>query len=205
MENILYIYNTLNTNTMSRIRLEIDGIRIYRPKKNWKLYFIIVADHPTEQDKMIVSTIPQEPFKLSKRHENEYFFDTQDLGSEGLFILSREMPVDRELNVHIYLRHTRKSQRDLGAILKEIESGIGGDAFGIVTDIVGAATIPWLIISKKAVSMIGKILNDIPDRDFGFVSAFERFGSEFESQTEIDREKDFTGDASLIYSWSLDE
>jgi hypothetical protein len=190
---------------MSKVRLEIDGIRIYRPKKSWKLYFVIIADHPTEADKMMVTTIPQEPFKLSKRHDNEYFFDTDQSGSEGLFILSREMPKDRELNVHIYLRHTRKSQRDLGEILKDLETGIAGDAFGIVTDIVGAATVPWLIISKKAVSLVGKILKDIPDRDFGFMSAFERFGPEFETQTEIDRKKDFTGDASLIYSWSLEE
>jgi hypothetical protein len=190
---------------MNRVRLEIDGIRIYRPKKNWKLYFVVVADHPSEKDKMIVSTIPQEPFKLSKRHENEYFFDTDQEGSEGLYILSREMPKDRELNVHIYLRHTRKSNRNLGEILADIENGIAGEAFGIVTDIVGAATVPWLVISKKAVSLVGKILKDIPDRDFGFVSAFERFGDEFETQTEIDREKDFTGDASLIYSWSMEE
>lgn len=189
---------------MNRVRLEIDGIRIYRPKKNWKLYFVVVADHPTENDKMIVSTIPLEPFKLSNRHENEYFFDTNQTGSEGLFILSREMPEDRELNVHIYLRHTRNSKRNLGEILADIENGVAGEAFGIVTDIVGAATVPWLVISKKAVSLVGKILKDIPDRDFGFVSAFERFGDEFETQTEIDREKEFTGDASLIYSWSIE-
>lgn len=151
----------------------------------------------------MVTTIPQEPFKLSKRHDNEYFFDTDQSGSEGLYISSREMPKDRELNVHIYFRHTRKSQKDLGEILKEIETGIAGDAFGIVTDIVGAANVPWLIISKKAVSLVGKIVKDIPDRDFEFMSAFESFGPEFETQTEIDRKKDFTGNASLIYIWSL--
>jgi hypothetical protein len=190
---------------MSKVRLEIDGIRIYRPKKNWKLYFVIIADHPTETDKMILTTIPQEPFKLTKRHNNEYFFDTDQSGSEGLHILSREIPEDRELNVHIYLRHTRKGQQNLGKILQQIESGIADEAFGTISDLVGSVSTTWLVISKKAVSMIGKILADIPDRDFGFVSAFERFGPEFESQTEIDREKDFTGDASLIYSWSLDD
>ncbi|MBL4560991.1 MAG: hypothetical protein JKX79_08390 [Labilibaculum sp.] len=154
---------------------------------------------------MLGTTIPHEPFKLNKRHDNEYFFDTDQSGSEGLYIVSREIPKDRELNVHIDLRHTRKSQRDLGEILKDIETGITGDAFGIVTDIVGAATVPWLIISKKAVSLVEKILKDIPDRDFGFVSAFERFGQEFETQTEIDREKELTEDTSLIYSWSVKE
>ncbi|BAX81796.1 hypothetical protein [Labilibaculum antarcticum] len=48
---------------------------------------------------------------------------------------------DRELNVHIYLRLTRKSQRDLGEILKDIETGVAGDASNIVTDIVGAVNV----------------------------------------------------------------
>lgn len=189
---------------MTRVRLEIDEVQIYRPKKRWKLYFVIIAEHPTEIDKMIMTTLPQEPFKLSSRHNNSFQFDTDDEGSEGLFVLSRELPDDRELNVHIYLRHTRRSTRDIGQILQDMENGIGGDAFGIITDIVGTTTLPWLVISKKAVSLVGKILAKIPDRNFGFLSAFERFGSEFEKQVEIDREKDFSGDASLIYSWSLD-
>lgn len=190
---------------MTRVRLEIDEVQIYRPKRRWKLYFVIIAEHPTENDKMIMTTLPQQPFKLSKRHDNSFQFDTDELGSEGLFVLSRELPEDRELNVHIYLRHTRKSIRDLGEILKDVESGIGGDAFGIVTDLVGTTTVPWLVIAKKAVPLVGKILTKIPDRDFGFLSAFERFGPEFEEQFEIDREKDFSGDASLVYSWSVDD
>ncbi|MNY08147.1 hypothetical protein D3C86_1409860 [compost metagenome] len=119
--------------------------------------------------------------------------------------MSREIPPTQELNVHVYLRHTRKSVRDFGEILKDIEGGIAGDAFGIVTDIVGTATVPWLVIAKKAIPLVGKILSAIPDRDFGFLSAFERFGPEFEEKYEIDRKKDFSGDASLIYSWSVDE
>ena len=190
---------------MTRVRLEIDEVQIHRPKKRWKLYFVVLAEHPTESDKMIMTTLPQDPFKLSKRHNNSFQFDTEEVGSEGLFVLSRELPEDRELNVHIYLRHTRKSTRDLGEILQDVESGIGGDAFGIVTDIVGTTTVPWLVIAKKAVPLIGKILSKIPDRDFGFLSAFERFGSEFEEVYEIDREKDFSGDASLVYSWSIDD
>ena len=190
---------------MTRVRLEIDEVQIHRPKKRWKLYFVIVAEHPTEEDKMIVTTLPQEPFKLSKRHQNSFQFDTDDIGAEGLFVLSRDLPDDRELNAHIYLRHTRKSTRDLGEILSDVENGIGGDAFGIVDDIVGTTAVPWLVIAKKAVPLIGKILTKIPDRDFGFMSAFERFGSEFEDQYEIDRKKDFSGDATLVYSWSVDD
>lgn len=189
---------------MTRVWLEIDEVQIHRPKRRWKLYFVVIAEHPADDDKMIITTLPQEPFKLSNRHDNSFQFDTNDSGSEGLFVLSRELPQDRELNVHIYLRHTRNATRNLGAILQDLESDIGNDAFGIVTDIVGTTATPWLVIAKKAIPLIGKILSKVPDRDFGFLSAFERFGNEFEEIYEIDRKKDFSGDASLVYSWSVD-
>jgi hypothetical protein len=190
---------------MTKVRLEIDEVEIYRPRKRWHLYFVVVAEHPTDEDKMIVSTLPQQPFRLTPRHENVYHFDTNQAGSEGLFVLSREMPEDRELNVQFYLRHSRKATRDLGQVLEDIKTGVAGDALGIVTDIVGTAGMPWLVIAKKAVSLVGKILEKIPDKDFGFMSAFERFGPEFESQTDIDRSKEFTGDAAMVYSWTVDD
>ena len=190
---------------MTKIRLEIDELQIYRPKKRWRLYFVVVTEHPSDPDKMIVTTLPREPFHLSKRHENNFQFDTDDYGSEGLFVFSREMPASRELNVHIYLRHTRSATLKLGEILQNIESGIAGDTFGVITDLMGKASTPWLVIAKQALPKVGNILAEIPDRDFGFLSAFERFGPEFEKQVEVDREKQFSGDASLVYSWSVEE
>ena len=187
---------------MTRVRLEIDEVQIHRPKKRWKLYFVVLAEHPEEEDKMILTTLPHEAFKLSHRHQNSFQFDTDDEGSEGLFVLSRELPADSALNVHIYLRHTRSGTRQMMDILGDIEKGVAKNAFGLVSDIVGTKTVPWLVIAKKAVPLIGQILSKIPDRDFGFLSAFERFGPEFEQNFEIDRIKDFTGDASLVDSWS---
>ena len=75
---------------MTRVRLEIDEVQIHRPKKRWKLYFLVVTDHPTEEDKMIITTLPHQPFKLSRRHDNSFQFDTDDAGSNGLFVLSRD-------------------------------------------------------------------------------------------------------------------
>ncbi len=190
---------------MTKVRLEIDEVEIFRPRKRWHLYFVVVAEHPEDNDKMIVSTLPQQPFLLTHRHDNVYHFDTGEPGSEGLFVLSREMPADRELNVQFYLRHSRKATRDLGKVLDDIKHGIAGGALGLVTDIVGTTGMPWLVIAKKSLSLVGKVLEEIPDKDFGFLSAFERFGPEFEKQTDIDRAKDFTGDAAMVYSWTVDD
>ena len=73
---------------MTRVRLEIDEVQIHRPKKRWKLYFVILAEHPTDTTKMILTTLPQDPFKLSRRHDNSFQFDTDQIGSEGLYVLS---------------------------------------------------------------------------------------------------------------------
>ena len=60
---------------MTSVRLEIDEVQIHRPKKRSKLYFVVVTDQPTEDDKIILTTLPHEPFKLSRRHDNSFQFD----------------------------------------------------------------------------------------------------------------------------------
>ena len=189
---------------MTRIRLEIDHLKIHRPKKRWNLYFVVVTDHPTEPDQKILTTLPEEyPIALHRMHENEYQFDTDQEGSEGLLVFSGDLPEDREKNVHLHLFHTRKLMRSLGETLANIETQLGGDAFGIVQELLGNA-VPWLVFASKAVPMVGRILAKIPDRKLGFVSCFERFGPEFELEAEIDREKQLSGPASLVYSWSVE-
>lgn len=190
---------------MHRVRLEIDEITIFRPKKRWNLYFLVVADHPTQHDKKIISCLPNEyPIRLHQRHNNYFQFDTDQMGAEGLYVLSQNLPPDRELNVHLHLLHTRSPLRQLGETLQKIKLDLGDNAFEIVENLLGNNT-PWLIFAKKALPLLGKIITHIPDRKMGFVSCFERFGAEFEQQTEIDREKQFSGPASIVYSWSLEE
>lgn len=189
---------------MQKIRLEIDQINIHRTKKRWELYFVIITDHPTESDKMMVKTLPNNPIKFSRFNDNNLRFDTEQEGSEGLFILNREMPDSKELNVHIHVMHSRDALRNLGSILKNVESGLTGNTFGVITDIVGSTTTPWLVISKKVAETVGTVLSKIKDRNLGFINAYEKFGKEFENQEEIKREK-IASDCTLVYSWSLEK
>ena len=190
---------------MKRVRLEIDEIEIHRPKKRWNLYFIVVTDHPTDPSKKVITHLPKEhPIRLHQRHGNSYQFDTNEEGAEGLYVLSQKLPDDREANVHLYLMHSRKSLRQFGDTVKQLGDKLGKNNFEIVEDVLGK-NIPGLVIAKKSASIIGKLISKIPDRKMGFVSCFERFGSEFETEIEIDRRKEFSGPASLVYSWSLEE
>ncbi len=188
---------------MAQIRLEFEELTIQRPKKRWNFYFIIVAQHPDDDDKMIITTTPEPYIRVKPRSENIIDFEPEGVGVDGFLILKREMPADRKMNVRVYLRHSRKNTRSAGEFLMDMKGKLGGDAFDIVSDIVGT-TNPWLIIAKKAIPMIGSIIAKIPDRDFGMLSVYEEFGPEFEDQIELDRENTFsTGDAKLVWSWSI--
>lgn len=195
---------------MASIRLEFEQLEILRPKKRWQLYFVIVAEHPNEADKFLITTIPttgDNIIRIKPRANNLINFEPEavDEGVNGLFVIEREMPADQSISVRVFLRHSRNAIRDSGEILQNLQGELGGDAFDIVTDILGT-TSPWLVVAKKATPLIGGILKKIKDRDFGFVSMDEEFGPEFENQTELDRANNFsTGDARIVWSWSIQD
>lgn len=185
-----------------KIRLEINQLTIDRPKKRWQLYFVVVAEHPSDPDKMVVTTIPTDPIKVTPNQENNIHFDDDGPGSEGLFLLQRNMPPGKELNVHLYVRHSRSGLRNAANALQDIAKELGIDALGQTENILGT-TATWLEITKKALPHIGKALARIPDRDMGFISMFERFGDEFLADGEIDRRK--TGCfCTIVYSWAIE-
>ncbi len=188
---------------MTRVRLELNKIEIHRPKERWRLYFVIIADHPGHKDQVVVAVIPEDAILVVPEQKNLVSFEPLGKGADGLFLLSRELPPIRELNVHFYVMHSRRSKRDIAKVLEDIKSGVGGSAIGLVTNILGTSS-PWLSISKVAVSLIGQILERIPDRNLGFVSMFERFGPEFENEIEIDRENR-GGHVTVVHSWSVED
>lgn len=186
-----------------KVRLELNQLKIDRPKKKWKIYFVVVAEHPTDLDKMVLATVPVEPIKIVPSQNNEVNFDDETPNSEGLLLLRREMPTTKDLNVHFYVRHSRSSLRTVDEVLRDIQKEIGDDAMGTITDILGT-TNPWLIIAKAALPLVGKILAKVPDRDMGFISMYERFGKEFEDDGNIDRQK-IGAFSSVVYTWAVDE
>ncbi len=185
---------------MTRVRLELNQLRIHRPKVRWRLYFVVVADHPEEAGQVLVSVIPTSPILVAPDQKNEVNFEPAGKGTEGLLLLSRKMPTSRELNVHFHVMHSRRSTRDIGTVLNDIKSATGKKALGMVEAL--GVTTPWLRIAREGLPLVGKVLSTIPDRNLGFISMFERFGAEFEQETEIDREVR-GGHVTAVYSWSL--
>lgn len=189
---------------METIRLEFEKLQILRPKERWQLYFILVTEHPTDKDKMVVTSFPNPYIRLKPSEGNVINFEPEgSVGADGLLVIERDLPTDKTITARVYLRHSRQGTRDIGTLLSDIKGGLGGNAFNIVTDLLGSSN-PWLIIAKEAVPLIGGILKKIKDRDFGFVCMDEEFGPEFSNQVELDRENTFsTGEAKICWTWSV--
>jgi hypothetical protein len=188
---------------MAKIRLEFESLKINLRKRRWKLYFVVCTEHPEDSDKMIVGIIPQTGLiRLKPQMNNEIFF-IPDGGDDGMVVLEREIPEDRHIKVHTYLRHTRQSTRDFGAILLDIKTELGSNAFEVAENLLGASS-PWLIVAKAAIPLLGAILQKIPDKDFGIINMDYTFATNFESQTEEDLHNRFsTGQAELVWSWCI--
>ncbi len=191
---------------MKSITLEFSKLQILKGRERWRLYFIMVAEHPADNDKMIVSTFPDPFIRLKPNKENVINFEPEGSpGVDGMFVIEREFPADNRIKARVYLRQSRKKTRNVGDALSDLQKTLGGDAFEIVTDIMGSG-VPWLVVAKKALPMIGKILGSMKDRDMGFVNMDERFGSEFKPGVKAERHTQFsTGEAKIWWKWSVSE
>lgn len=186
---------------MTHIRLELNRLQIHRPKERWQLYFVLAADHPADREQVAVTVLPSDPIPVVPGQKNVVHFEPTGPGTEGMLLLSREMPAQREINAHLYVMHSRRSHREIGQVLQRIEDGIGALKLGQEAELLGLKS-PWLRISRAALPLIGQSLVALPDRNLGFISMFERFGREFEQETEVDREIR-GGHVSVVYSWSV--
>ena len=189
---------------MKTITLEFSKLQILKKRERWRLYFIMVTEHPEDNDKMIISTFPEPYVRLKPNKDNLISFEPEGSpGVDGMFVIERQLPDDKRVKVRLYLRQSRKKVRSIGDALKDLKTTLGGDAFEIVTDIVGS-DLPWLVVAKKVFPMIGTILGNIKDRDMGFVTMDESFGKEFKPGKKVERNNEFsTGEANIWWKWSV--
>lgn len=189
---------------MKTITLEFSKLQILKKRERWRLYFILVTEHPKDNDKMIISTFPEPYVRLKPNKDNIISFEPEGgPGADGMFVIERQLPADKRIKVRVYLRQSRKKVRDLGDALKDLKTTLGVDAFEIVTDIVGS-DLPWLVVAKKAFPIIGAVLSKIKDRDMGFVTMDESIDAEFKLGKKVERYNEFsTGEANIWWKWSL--
>ena len=189
---------------MSKLTLELTRLELYKKRGRWKLYFVMATEHPDDNDKLVVSTFPDPYIRLKPNQENDILFEPEGSpGADGYIVLERPLPDDSCVKTRLYLRQSRKKIRNLGDTLKDLKSSLGGDAFEIVSDALGTS-VPWLVVAKKALPLLGTILNDTQDRDMGFVSMDESFDEEGNQTSTLIRANTFsTGEAKIWWKWKV--
>jgi hypothetical protein len=189
---------------MATVRLEFESLEILQPKKRWNLYFVLLTEHPTDEDKMVMRIFPEQPIRLRPQSGNAQDFSPEGELTNGLIVLERELPADNTLHAQVYLRHSRNAAREIGEVMQEIQESLGDDVLGATADIFNV-TGPWMVIAKTAFGIVSDILRKVKDRDFGFLSLDQHFTEEFMDNGEYDRKAGFsTQQASLVWTWSVD-
>lgn len=189
---------------MTAITLEFSKLQVLKDKERWRLYFILVTEHPDDNDKMVVTTFPDPYIRLKPNQDNLISFEPEGNGdTDGLFVIERAMPSDRRIKVEVYLRHSRKHIRNLGESLKDLKTTLGGDAFEIVDELLGTS-VPWLVVAKKALPLIGTAISKIADKDMGFVNMSEAFDNDTAANPILERSNTFsTGEAKIWWEWDI--
>lgn len=187
------------------VSLELNRMDIRRSKKNWQVYFLVLADHPSRKDQMVLTALPDPYLTIVPDQNNVVHFDGGEKENEGLLLLHRKLKAvpgqSPQINVHVFVRHSREGRRHAGDFLQTLALSLGNHALGLLPQVAGTAQ-PWLVVARKAFPLLGKILANAPDRDLGFVSMYERFGPEFKSAEERTYTKT-GGDCTLHYSWTI--
>ena len=185
--------------TSKLVRLELNSLELNLSKHNWNLYFVIVTEHPDNRDDWLVSVLPEDHLiKIRKEADNKISFEPKGDHVEGMFVLEREMPVDKSLKTRLWLMHSRKNNRDIGEILHELNETITGSNVLETFQLLGSS-IPWIVVSKIALSFVAERLKKSNDRDLGFVSLDENFKAQ--NEEEVRSNILSTGFGKVGWSW----
>jgi len=187
------------------VRLELNTLKLNRPKERWDLYFIFATEHPIEENEWVVTVFSQngQLIKLRNASDNMVQFKPKGNNTEGLFVLEREMPKDMSLKARMWVMHSRKSSRKIGEILQELGTQITGNGVAKTLGVLGAG-LPWVAASKgvlKGLGVLGDKLSELKDRDLGFVSMDEDFNGQ---STREERSNSLsTGYGEISWSWIM--
>lgn len=191
-------------NNMAIARLEFESLAIHQSKERWNLYFILVTEHPTDEDKMVMRAFPDPTIRLTSSSENKINFEPKGEATNGYIVLERELPANETVRAQVFLRHSREWARDLGEVIQDVTGRLGDSFLGELFNIFNVAG-PWVVIAKSAFGVVGDILRKVDDRDFGFLGLDQHFTAEFQDNVEFDRLGHFsTQQASLVWTWSVD-
>lgn len=187
---------------MKKIRLELESFRILKNRERWRIYFIVYTTHPQNPDKTIIKFVPGSGnIRLKPLADNYHSFKPTGKGTDGLRLLHIEIPESRYMDVRMVMMQSRKKMRSLAAKMSEIKKDLDIKEMNLIK----LSRIHWYAIDK-GFNVVAGILQNIQDRNMGFVNMDEEFEEEFEKNPNQKRsQKLSTGEAEINWVWELKE
>lgn len=187
---------------MKKIRLELESFKILKKRERWQIYFIVYTSHPNEPNKSIIKFVPGgNNIRLKPQSDNYYSFKPTGEGTDGLRILHIDLPTENYIDVRMCMMQSRKNLRSVTAKINEIKKELN------VSEIVPVklARIQWYLIDK-GIDIVAGIIENVKDRNMGFISMDEEFEDEFEqNQNQKRTQRLSTGEAEITWVWELKE
>ncbi len=185
---------------MKQIRLELESFKILKKRERWQVYFIVYTTYPDNPEKTIIKFVPGgNNIRLKPASNNYHSFKPKGVGTDGLRILHCNLPQENYIDVRMIMMHSRKNMRAVGAKIKEIKKVLN------VAELlpVRISRIQWYAIDK-GFDIVASILENIKDRNMGFVSMDEEFNAEFEQNPNQKRSNTLsTGEAEISWVWEM--
>lgn len=185
---------------MEQIRLELESFRILKNRERWQVYFIVYTTYPDNPEKTIIKFVPGgNNIRLKPLAGNFHSFKPSGVGTDGLRLLHIDMPVEKYIDVRIIMMQSRKKLRTIGAKLNEIKKEIDVKELKLVK----LSNIQWYVIDK-GFDIVSGILENLKDRNMGFVSMDEEFNEEFEQNPNQGRSNTLSsGEAEINWVWEM--
>lgn len=192
---------------MNNATLTLDKIQILKKRKNWNLYLILAINHPTDASKKLVRIIPDGHFiDLRKLTNDSYSFVPQ--GGEpgdGLELICMPLQTGEVIDAQMYIKNHEGIKKWI-SVLRQIKEDLKGESLtssGIGNKLTSGA---WMAVGGQVLESIGKVMNDIPDRDMGMLSMGIDTNQISKSEEKYTfSNKSTTGEIELTWSWSLDQ
>lgn len=185
---------------MKTIRLELESFKILKKRERWQIYFIVYTSYPDNPDKTIVKFVPGGyNIRLKPAADNQYFFKPTGTGTDGLRIFQSTLSEENYVDVRLVMMQSRKNLRTLVAKMNELKKAL--DIKDVIP--VRLSHFQWYLIDK-GFDMIAGLIQNIKDRNMGFVSMDEEFEEEFEVNPNQKRTNRLsTGEAEITWIWEL--
>ena len=185
---------------MPKASLEIKNLKINSIRERWRTYFTLAVSPSFSPEETAIIVLPDFPILFTRKTDNEWSFTPKGEGADGRLAFCDEVEIDSYRRIGLWVHHSRDLTRAAGEVLQGVSKALG-TVPSLVPQGVSSTTL-WAMIPATAMSTLGAVLENLGDRDLGYINMDERFGEEFNTPGILKRSQTCSsGLVTLDWEW----